>query len=125
MQTKTPKERNGNMLCEFKINVGKDENGKFTSVSNREPDVCMADYVYLCMEALDTEELLEAMKRLRAFLTTTTAFSDLVKRVEGVERIIRNTPPEDDELVHDMACCWLSNLQRKLFQDLVGEYGED
>lgn len=89
-------------------------------IKNREPDVCAGDYVYLCMEALDTEELLEAMTRLHAFLVA-TGWTDLAKRVESVERAIEDASPENDEAVHDMACSWLSLLQRKLIRDIVGE----
>lgn len=111
------------MLHDFKIDINKDANDKFTStVSSHEPDVCMADYVYLCMEALDTQELLDAIGRLHAFLTA-TGWSDMAKRVKSVEKVVRDTSPEDDEVIHDMACCWLSHMQRKMFHDLVdGEY---
>lgn len=107
------------MLHEFKINIDKDANGKFTSiVSHNEPDVCMADYVYLCMEALDTRELLDAVGRLRAFLAA-AGWPDLAKRVSCVEKIVKNASPEDCEVIHDMTCCWLSHMQRKMFRDLV------
>lgn len=89
-------------------------------IKNSEPDICAGDYVYLCMEALDPEELLDAMTRLRAFLVA-TGWTDLAKRVESVEKVIKTAAPENDEVVHDMTCCWLSNLQRKLVRDLIGD----
>jgi hypothetical protein len=106
------------MMHESKINA----NGKFAS--NHEPNLCMADYIYLCMEAPDTEGLLDAMERLRAFMAT-SELPDTAERIKGAEEIVRRSP-KNDKIVHDMVCCWLIQMQRKLLQDLVdGEYTGD